>query len=350
MTSTPALSRRCAAGQHPRCSGHPCGCRCGHPTWANARAAKAVALAEELPDSVRLELMAMIGAVDPDGREILPNGVGGATTGSAQPKGAGMGGKVKLSDPALGPPRDRSAVPAGLRDLPPAADETPHRAARRQQPRPARPTTTHTHQPSSVTPRKPPPGKGSAAVPGRATDPAGGAAARPNGRPRKTAVGTAPERAPVKGRRAPGAAPQVSPSRTRTGEGGGRGAPDAPAPPPATRRPPGPKPKPIPHGTVRGYFAHYRRRELPVCAPCQDAYNRDRPSQTTTEDAIRRATAKADQLTDAIGRALARAQRDPIPSVAVAAAAAVGALQSLRVALARLRTAHEATRPKEQGT
>lgn len=45
-------------------------------------------------------------------------------------------------------------------------------------------------------------------------------------------VGTAPESAPVTGRRAPDAAPQVSPSRAHTGEDGGPGASDAPAGPP----------------------------------------------------------------------------------------------------------------------
>jgi hypothetical protein len=51
------------------------------------------------------------------------------------------------------------------------------------------------------------------------------------------AAGTAPEPAPVSGRRAPDAAPQVSPSHSHAGEGGGPGASDAPAGPLAAERP-----------------------------------------------------------------------------------------------------------------
>lgn len=51
------------------------------------------------------------------------------------------------------------------------------------------------------------------------------------------AAGTAPGLAPVSGRRAPDAAPQVSPSRSRLGEGGRPGASDATAGPPAAERP-----------------------------------------------------------------------------------------------------------------
>lgn len=162
-------------------------------------------------------------------------------------------------------------------------------------------------------------------------------------------VGTAPgpHAGPVTGRRAPGAAPQVSPSRSHQGTGGGLGAPDAPTEPPTAppRRRTGPALQPIPHGSYNGYRAHYRRHELPVCDACNDAYrarNQAKRAQQRAETVGEQATANTAAIAVALDDWFAQAQRSPSRAVRRAAGVALGDLMALRVHMDDLARAERA--------
>lgn len=104
----------------------------------------------------------------------------------------------------------------------------------------------------------------------------------------------------------------------------------------------GPKPKPIDHGSYPGYRAHYRRGELPVCGPCNDAYRVYKQDQRLLSRARLAAEKGAAQIAGELDVWLAEAQRSPDLSVRRSCAVAVSSLMALRIALDDLSRAERA--------
>lgn len=196
----------------------------------------------------RLEVLAAIGAVDPTDdtrpRRIVPDDDTVIPLGSLGKLGTGPGAddpnaltrKMLEAPPST---RDRSMVPAGLRDLPPSAAVPKPKPVRRPPRKKARPPAP-VPVPSPAAAALPRPRLTAAEVRRNGLTAAQVAASRPGG------TGTAPEATPASSVTA-----ETKPARKR----------------------PGPRTKPREHGTVTGYGQHYKRHDLPTCRACRDAYN-----------------------------------------------------------------------------
>lgn len=131
----------------------------------------------------------------------------------------------------------------------------------------------------------------------------------------------------------PAPTPAARPSTTPTPVARPAGTPEA------TKRRTGPRLKPIAHGTPQGYAAHYRRRELPVCRECKDAYNVTRGPQgrgRRLDYAIERARRSPRAVAPELDRWVDSASKSPSAAVRRAAAVVSGSLMVLRVAVGDL--------------
>lgn len=272
--------------------------------------------------AVARELFEVLGLVDgPGGTELLPDdtsvinvpGMGTSTPGQTTPASARTNNAFARADD----PRHLPTSPAGLRDYEPAA--TPVKRTRAAAPKPP---------PKKRAPRKAPAKRQAPARPRAATPPVPDARTSTTSAPSVRPAGTKRTFARCQGTRADGQRCNA-PGDPFCGHHN----------PLTTYRHNGPRRKPIDHGTLRGYFAHYRHRELPVCDRCKDAYNNDRPTKSRgkrLDNAIERARRSARDVAPELDRWVTWAQDSPNDAVRRAAAVLSGSLMVLRVAVTDL--------------
>lgn len=377
--TAPAISPRCASGEHNRCPGILpgtfCDCSCGHPATVNVRAASAVVLHDRAAyDNDRMfhaqarELLDMLGLVD-DGQivadDVRSNNLGGAHQATGGPTSerplrtvdGDLDDDVASTRPLTTPP--------GLRVLPPLP-ATPPQQPTRPKAKTKTPTRTAPAASAQPTPTETAPKKRRAVAVCGTT---GGYARHKrmkepicdpcreakNGywRERDAAQRVEQGRSPATGRKRKAAcgtrsgymrhlrlneatcpacraannrsAANRNPEETRllaagvNPEAAAVLANAAPKPTPKVLPPKriAPVPPPIVHGTPEGWQAHHDRGALPPCEACETAVAP--PPKPAGQD---------------VAELLAKAQRSRNTAIATAAARAVGLLVRVQAATA----------------